>query len=139
MADSYAEGKAREAMAAAKGSRSLAQNLLMNWAASDERLLRGMAQPFLKAITAAALEGALRRASVPAGTSMATGGKRLSRDALEQVLSRMGEEPPPPPSSRSPMRSATMSVDRGMAAPDGASHEDAMKTLAKAFAAKKLR
>jgi hypothetical protein len=138
MADSYAEAKAREALAAAKGSRSVAQNLLMSWAASDERLLRGMAQPFLKAISAAALEGALRRGT-SSGHAESQGGGRLSRDALEQVLSRMGEEPPPAP-GRSPIRSATMPVGRAMAAPDdGTTHEDAMKTLAKAFAAKKLR
>jgi len=138
MADSYAQAKAREALAAAKGSRSVAQSLLMKWAASDDRLLRGMAQPFLKAISAAALEGTLRQASGKPQTDNAGG--RLSRDALEQVLSRMGGEPTEPRAAARPlMRSATMAVDRGMDAPGGTNHEDAMKTLAKAFAAKKLR
>lgn len=137
MADAYVDGKVREALIAARGSRTVAQNLLMTWAATDDRLLRGMAQPFLKAVTAAAVEGVVRRSSGAGQKAAPAGGARLSRDALEQVLNRMGEEPPPSP--RPSMQSATMVVGRGMKAPEGATHENAMLTLAKAFAAKKHR
>jgi hypothetical protein len=139
MADSYVDGKVREALAAARGSRSVAQNLLMNWAVDDDRLLRGMAQPFFKAITAAALEGVLRREATAGKTASPHGGARLSRDALEQGLARMGEQTHTAAPGGKPIQAATMMVGRSGAAPAEISHEDAMKTLAKAFAAKKLR
>lgn len=141
MADAYVDGKVREALVAAKGSRAMAQKLLMAWAVKDERLLLGMAQPFLKAITGAAIEGVARRggtagASRPAQRSAPAGG--LSREALERVLSRMGEDPSPRPAS-APMQVTTTVVTRGDAAPKGVSHENAMKVIAKAFVAKKVR
>lgn len=142
MADAYVDGKVREALVAAKGSRAMAQTLLMTWAAKDERLLLGMAQPFLKAITGAAIEGVARRggaasgASRPAQRGATSGG--LSREALERVLSRMGEDPAPRPAA-GPMQVATTVVNRGDGAPKGVSHESAMKAIAKAFVAKKVR
>lgn len=140
MADAYVDGKVREALVAAKGSRAMAQRLLMTWAVKDERLLLGMAQPFLKAITGAAIEGVVRRgggagAPRPAQRSLGPGG--LSREALERVLSRMGEDPTP--RSAAPMQVATTVINRGDAAPKGVSHESAMKAIAKAFVAKKVR
>lgn len=140
MADAYVDVKVREALVAAKGSRAMAQKLLMTWAAKDERLLLGMAQPFLKAITGAAIEGVARRVGGggPARTAprAATSGG-LSREALERVLSRMGEDPSPRPAA--PMQVATTIVNRGDGAPKGVSHESAMKAIAKAFVAKKVR
>ncbi len=61
MSDSYLDGKVREALLAAKGSVALAQNTLMAWAAKDERLLRTMVQPFIKAISGDAIARALKR------------------------------------------------------------------------------
>ena len=142
MADAYVDGKVREALVAAKGSRAMAQKLLMSWAAKDERLLLGMAQPFLKAITGAAIEGVARRGGAggparPAQRGSTSGG--LSREALERVLSRMGEDPAPRPAAAAPMQVATTIINRGDGAPKGVSHESAMKAIAKAFVAKKVR
>lgn len=140
MPDSYVDGKVREALVASKGSRAMAQQLLMSWAAKDSRLLLGMAEPFMKAIAGAAIEGGVRRLSGGGQARRpAAGGGALSKEALEQVLSRMGEDPAPRPAGGRAMASATMVVNRGDRAPDGVSHESAMKAIAKAFVAKKIR
>lgn len=135
MSDSYVEGKVREALLAAKGSPSVAQKLLITWAVKDPELLLGMAQPFLKAIAGAAVARAGRPAAraKPAGPSGA-----LSREALERVLSRMGEvdEGDVPPQPARPAAAAPGPVRQ---APEGVTHEKSMLTLAKAFAAKKVR
>ncbi|BAI72789.1 hypothetical protein AZL_021510 [Azospirillum sp. B510] len=151
MSNSYVDGKVREAILAAKGSRMTAQKLLMAWAVEDPDLLRGIAQPFLKAIAAAAIERAGRPASGrPAARPAAAGagGGRpsasgLSRDALENLLNQLGREP----DEAAPQRAAPV----GKAAPTGKgatvhnapaggpNHEKAMMAIAKAFVAKKVR
>lgn len=146
MSNAYVQAKAREAVLAAKGSRTMAQQLLMQWAQDDPRLLMGMAQPFLKAIAAAALQGEIRRigggGQAPSRGGSSAAGGRLSRDALGQVLSRLGDAPPAPPApSGGGMRVATMTVasKADAAAKSGdVDHENAMKAIAKAFAAKKF-
>lgn len=143
MSESYVDAKVREALIASKGSRAMAQKLLIAWAAKDERLLQGMAQPFMKAIAGAAVEGALRRhggRSRPAPARTDAVGS-LSRDALQAVLSRLGEEEDgaaAPRPTASPIQSATTVIARSDARP-GIGHETAMLALAKAFAAKKVR
>lgn len=145
------QGKAREAIAAAKGSRTMAQQLLIQWAQSDPRLLLGMAQPFLKAIAAAALQGEMRRLDDRRGAPASRGGTgHLSRDALGQVLSRLGDAPPreagpretgPREAGPGGMRAATMTIasKADAAAKSGdVNHEKAMMAIAKAFAQKKF-
>lgn len=140
------QGKAREAIAAAKGSRSMAQQLLIQWAQSDPRLLLGMAQPFLKAIAAAALQGEMRRLDDRRGAPANRGGTgHLSRDALGQVLSRLGDAPPreagPREAPPGGMRAATMTIASktdATAKSGDVSHEKAMMAIAKAFAQKKF-
>ena len=92
MSDSYLDGKVREALVAAKGSRSLAQNALMKWALTDERLLKAMAQPFIKAISGAAIAGAIKRGvSVPGMSGPPPRpAPKLSQNDLMQVLSQLG-------------------------------------------------
>ena len=92
MSDSYLDGKVREALLAAKGSRSLAQNALMKWALTDERLLKAMAQPFIKAISGAAIAGAIKRGvSVPGMSGPPPKpAPKLSQNDLMQVLSQLG-------------------------------------------------
>ncbi len=135
VSDSYVDGKVREALQAAKGSPSVAQKLLISWAVNDPDLLLGMAQPFLKAIAGAAVARAGRRTAAP----KAAGGA-LSREALERVLSRMGEaddgDVAPQPAARA---AAAPTAAPARPAPSGVSHEKSMLTLAKAFAAKKVR
>ncbi len=92
MSDSYLDSKVREALLAAKGSRSLAQNALMKWALTDERLLKAMAQPFIKAISGAAIAGAVKRGVTVPGMSgpPPKPPPKLSQSDLMQVLSQLG-------------------------------------------------
>ncbi|CAO3374373.1 hypothetical protein [Azospirillum argentinense] len=152
MANSYVDGKVRDALVAAKGSRATAQKLLMAWAAEDPQLLLGISQPFLKAIAAAAIERGVRPSapsrSAPAqpGRSRGSLDSSLSKEALADVLSRLGRDPgedTPAPRGRAaapaPVKSATMVVPVGKGGQGGVTHEKAMMTLAKAFVAKKMR
>ncbi|KAA0688849.1 hypothetical protein [Azospirillum brasilense] len=153
MANSYVDGKVRDALVAAKGSRATAQKLLMAWAAEDPQLLLGISQPFLKAIAAAAIERGVRPSapSRPApsapGRSRGSADSALSKEALADVLSRLGRDPgdddAPPTRGRAgspaPVKSATMVVPAGKGGQGGVTHEKAMMTLAKAFVAKKMR
>ncbi|HYD64879.1 hypothetical protein [Azospirillum sp.] len=147
MSDSYVDGKVREALTAAKGSRTVAQQMLMAWAVQDERLLLGMAQPFLKAIAAAAIERVGRGAGAtparapqpgrPSGQGSAP--RAMSREALERVLSRMGEEPAAPARpAASPARPAAPAQAPAAQGGQGVNHEKSMMAIAKAFAAKKM-
>lgn len=152
MANSYVDGKVRDALVAAKGSRATAQKLLMAWAVEDPQLLLGISQPFLKAIAAAAVERGARPSapsrSAPAGQgrSRAAADSALSKEALADVLSRLGRDPgeaPAAPRGRAAapgaLKSATMAVPAGGGGQGGGTHEKAMMTLAKAFVAKKMR
>lgn len=153
MSNSYVDGKVREAILASKGSRALAQKILMTWAASDPELLRGMAQPFLKAIVAASIERAARPPSAgPSRTrSGATVGSTrvsasgLSRDALESVLNQLGRDPEEgggaPQTAGTPSTAAPAATERAMRYKDAGEpgHEKAMMAIAKAFVAKKIQ
>ncbi|MBK3773831.1 hypothetical protein JJL56_12765 [Azospirillum sp. YIM DDC1] len=152
MANSYVDGKVRDALVAAKGSRATAQKLLMAWAAEDPQLLLGISQPFLKAIAAAAIERGVRPSapsrSAPAqpGRSRGSVDSALSKEALADVLSRLGRDPGEDAAptrgragSPAPVKSATMVVPAGKGGQGGVTHEKAMMTLAKAFVAKKMR
>ncbi len=93
MSDSYLDGKVREALLAAKGSVALAQNTLMAWAAKDERLLRTMVQPFIKAISGDAIARALKRGVTVPGLGRPAPKPRptVSQEDLRRVLDQMGE------------------------------------------------
>lgn len=156
MSNSYVDGKVREAILAAKGSRMNAQKILMAWAVEDPDLLRGIAQPFLKAIAAAAIERAGRPASSrpaarPAAAGGAGGGRPsasgLSRDALENLLNQLGREPDESAPRRSApagkSAAAAPAAGKGATIHDapagGPNHEKSMMAIAKAFVAKKVR
>lgn len=145
MSGSYVDGKVREALAAANGSRAVAQKILISMAAKDPQLLLAMAQPFLQAIAAAAIERVLRRARTT-GPSRGAGTGALSREALARVLDRMGRDDGEPDSGGgggggakgTPARAAP-AAGTVKVAPQGVSHEKSMLAIAKAFAAKKVR
>lgn len=151
MSNSYVDGKVREAILAAKGSRMNAQKILMAWAVEDPDLLRGIAQPFLKAIAAAAIERAGRPpsrspASRPTAGGGAGGGRPsasgLSRDALENLLNQLGRdsaEPVPQRGAPAGKAAAAKGATVHEAPAGGPSHEKAMMAIAKAFVAKKVR
>lgn len=156
MSNSYVDGKVRDALVAAKGSRATAQKLLMTWAVEDPQLMLGIAQPFLKAIAAAAVERGARQLSGGGGRAQPTAGGRsggersggsgaLSKEALADVLGRLGRDPDEMPAARATaatqakpgaMRSATAVVHQAGGDID---HQKAMMTIAKAFVAKKIR
>lgn len=152
MSNSYVDGKVREAILAAKGSRMNAQKLLMAWAVEDPDLLRGIAQPFLKAIAAAAIERAGRPpsrspAARPAAGGGAGGGRPsasgLSRDALENLLNQLGRDSGDPVPQRGAPAGKAAAAAKGAIVHDapagGPTHEKAMMAIAKAFVAKKVR
>lgn len=152
MSNSYVDGKVREAILAAKGSRMNAQKLLMAWAVEDPDLLRGIAQPFLKAIAAAAIERAGRPpsrspAARPAASGGAGGGRPsasgLSRDALENLLNQLGRDSGDPVPQRGAPAGKAAAAAKGAIVHDapagGPTHEKAMMAIAKAFVAKKVR
>lgn len=141
MADSSVDSKVREALTAANGSRAVAQKMLIAMAVKDPQLLLAMAQPFLQAIAAAAIERVLRRGrSAPQAGRSGAGSGALSREALAQVLDRMGRDDDEPSAGKpgTPARPAA-ATPAAKAAPPGASHEKSMLAIAKAFAAKKVR
>ncbi len=152
MSNSYVDGKVREAILAAKGSRMNAQKLLMAWAVEDPDLLRGIAQPFLKAIAAAAIERAGRPPSRSAAARPAAGGgagggrpsaSGLSRDALENLLNQLGRDSGEPVPQRGAPAGKAAAAAKGAIVHDapagGPTHEKAMMAIAKAFVAKKVR
>ncbi|CAK0778107.1 conserved hypothetical protein [uncultured Gammaproteobacteria bacterium] len=92
MSDSYVDDKVREALAACSGSRGQAQLLLIRWAIKDQRLLLGMCQPFLKAISTAAVERVVRRGgATPMAARTAQPAAVLPKDVLNSVLDRIGQ------------------------------------------------
>lgn len=156
MRDSYVDDKVRAALIEGRGSRARAQRLLIEWAAKDARLLLGLARPFMKAITLAAIEGAGRRGlAVPAAKPAAPPPPQLSDDALDAVLRQMGRAlgpspaadqaddampSPPPGAPGAPAAGGLTAADLfgARAAPrsgagTGAGHADAIKTIAAAF------
>lgn len=96
MPDPYTAARIREALVAAEGSRARARRILLGWAQEDDRLLRGLAAPFLKAIVTGVVERASRprAASAPASASDAAPRRELSPEALDLVLSQMGRRQP---------------------------------------------
>ncbi|MBF5094603.1 hypothetical protein F1643_09070 [Azospirillum sp. INR13] len=152
MSNSYVDGKVREAILAAKGSRMNAQKILMAWAVEDPDLLRGIAQPFLKAIAAAAIERAGRPPSRSAAARPAAGGgagggrtsaSGLSRDALENLLNQLGRDSGESVPQRGAPAGKAVAAAKGATVHDapagGPTHEKAMMAIAKAFVAKKVR
>ena len=56
MSDSYTSSKIKEALVASQGSRARAQDILLGWAQADDRLLRGLVEPYLKGIVTGTIE-----------------------------------------------------------------------------------
>lgn len=99
MSDSYVAAKIREAVMAAEGSRARAQRILMTWAQADDRLLRGLAAPFMKAIVTSAVE----RATRPARGRAPAPRQELSPEALDLVLAKLASRD----AGQAPARSAS--------------------------------
>lgn len=146
MADGYVDAKVREALIAARGSRAMAQKTLMTWAMDDHRLLQGMATPFLKAIAGAAVERAWRRGVRGTGAP-APVQRGLTKEALQSVISRIGQapgDPAEPPEPANPDTADNLGIrdifgSGGGVDQGGRQQASAVKTLANAFLQKKLQ
>src|SRR4051794_34493456 len=120
MSDSYTSAKIKEALVASQGSRARAQDILLGWAQADDRLLRGLVEPYLKGI----VTGTIERVTKPAAEKGASAAppaapvrvaaprpaapRQLSPEDLDRALSLMGQGAPPPRPSApaAPARSA---------------------------------
>jgi hypothetical protein len=166
MTNTYTSAKIREALIASQGSRARAQRILFEWAQTDDLLLRGLVQPFLKAIVTSTVEHATRpkgatapAARTPIAQASSAQARRapaqsLSPEALDMVLSRMGQGVPPPaprparapepPPAVAEVRARPAGLALGTTNPvppkaAGPKHVATMKALAAAFARKHER
>jgi hypothetical protein len=157
MSDSYTSSKIKEALVASQGSRARAQDILLGWAQADDRLLRGLVEPYLKGI----VTGTIERVTKPAaekGVAVAQApaqarapvakvpvpkpapASELSPEALEKALSMMGQGTLPPraspaaPRSASPLKLGTTNPVPPTQA--GAKHQQTMRALAALYARK---
>jgi hypothetical protein len=159
MSDSYTSSKIKEALVASQGSRTRAQDILMGWAQADDRLLRGLVEPYLKGI----VTGTIERVTKPAAEKNAAAvqapapirapvtkvpvpkpgpPRELSPEALEKALSLMGQGAlPPRPSPAAPAPRPAMPMKLGTTNPvpptkAGAKHQQTMRALAALYARK---
>ena len=159
MSDSYTSAKIKEALVSSQGSRARAQDILLGWAQADDRLLRGLVEPYLKGI----VTGTIERVTKPAAEKGAIAAqapapvrvpvakvpvpkpappRELSPEALEKALSLMGQGPLPPrpspaaapPRSASPLKLGTTNPVPPTKA--GAKHQQTMRALAAFYARK---
>src|SRR3954469_10498780 len=102
MSDSYTSAKIKEALVASQGSRARAQDILLGWAQADDRLLRGLVEPYLKGIVTGTIEqmtkpaveksnaAALPAAPVRVPVPKPAPSRQLSPEDLDRALSLMG-------------------------------------------------
>jgi len=161
MSDSYTSSKIKEALVASQGSRARAQDILLGWAQADDRLLRGLVEPYLKGIVTGAIERvtkpaaeksaavvqapspAIVRAPTPKVPVPKPGLPReLSPEALDKALSLMGQGAlPPRPSPVAPASRQATPLKLGTTNPvpptkAGAKHQQTMRALAALYARK---
>jgi len=106
MSDSYTSAKIKEALVASQGSRTRAQDILLGWAQADDRLLRGLVEPYLKGIVTGTIERVTKPAAEKSVTTVQAPVRvpvakvpvpkpappcELSPEALEKALSLMGQ------------------------------------------------
>lgn len=161
MSDSYTSSKIKEALVASQGSRARAQDILLGWAQADDRLLRGLVEPYLKGIVTGTIERvtkpaaeksagvaqapspAIVRAPTPKVPVPKPGPPReLSPEALDKALSLMGQGAlPPRPSPAAPAARSASPLKLGTTNPvpptkAGAKHQQTMRALAALYARK---
>ena len=161
MSDSYTSSKIKEALVASQGSRARAQDILLGWAQADDRLLRGLVEPYLKGIVTGTIERvtkpaaeksaavaqppspAIVRAPAPKVPVPKPGPPReLSPEALDKALSLMGQGAlPPRPSPAAPAPRSASPLKLGTTNPvpptkAGAKHQQTMRALAALYARK---
>lgn len=90
MSDSYTSAKIKEALVASQGSRARAQDILLGWAQADDRLLRGLVEPYLKGIVTGTIERVTKPATEKechdcAGAGPGSGGEGAGAEAGSAV------------------------------------------------------
>jgi hypothetical protein len=159
MSDSYTSAKIREALVASQGSRARAQDILMGWAQADDRLLRGLVEPYLKGIVTGTIDRVTKPAAekgivaAPAPTPVRAPvakvpvpkpgpPRELSPEALEKALSMMGQgtlPPRPGPAAAQPRPASPLKLGTTNPVPPtkaGAKHQQTMRALAALYARK---
>ncbi|HYD99183.1 MAG TPA: hypothetical protein VEH84_07360 [Alphaproteobacteria bacterium] len=133
--DSYVAAKLREALAACGNNATVAQRIVIEWAQADDRLLRGLAGPFLKSIVAhAVLRAGGKPGPAPREKPRAKPVSALPATVVNDLLNQMG---------RNFGQEAPKTVGGGLVvnpkdAKAGPGQEKALRTLAAAFAKKRL-
>lgn len=134
--DSYASKKVMKALADTAGDRKAAQKLLVQQAAADPRLLMALAKPFLSGIVGHAVQQAPQdaaRAARPARKPMSKP-RALTAEALDSVIGQLGASIG---EAKAPQGMAAV-LSQPKRTKAGAKHQDSMRQLARAFAAKRL-
>lgn len=139
MSESYVASKLREALVAADGNRARAQRILLTWLQTDDRLLRALAAPFMKAIVTAAIDRADRAERAARRPALAAPSRReLSPEALDQVLAQMARRQEvrrptpnaPLPGPENPIEQRLGTLDAPPPTQAGERHVKTMKALA---------
>jgi hypothetical protein len=157
MSDSYTSSKIKEALVASQGSRARAQDILLGWAQADDRLLRGLVEPYLKGIVTGTIERMTKpaaekgvaavQAPAPVRAPVAkvpvpkpAPPRELSPEALEKALSMMGQGAlPSRPSPAAPRSASPLKIGTTNPVPPtqaGAKHQQTMRALAALYARK---
>ena len=128
MSDSYTSSKIKEALVASQGSRARAQDILLGWAQADDRLLRGLVEPYLKGIVTGTIERVTKPAAEKSAAAVQAPAQarapvakvpvpkpgpphELSPEALEKALSMMGQGALPPRPSPPAARQVGVTVE----------------------------
>jgi hypothetical protein len=119
-----ARSAAAQALARCGGDAAAARRMLVRAAGADPRLMAAIVEPHLEAIVARLVQAA---AAAPAAAAAA--GPSRSADDLDRVMGELGARI----GARAQPRGMTALIDPPVAAPAGARHQDAVRTLAAAF------
>ena len=132
--DSYASQKVRKALAETSGDRKAAHRLMLQWASADPRLLMALARPFLSGIVGHAVQQAPAEAAARPARKPMSKPRALSAEALDSVIGQLGASIG---EAKTPQGMAAL-LQRPKRAKAGETHQQSMRTLARAFAAKRL-
>jgi hypothetical protein len=132
--DSYASQKVLKALADTSGDRKAAHKLVVQWASADPRLLMALAKPFLSGIVGHAVQQAPQEARARAGRKPMSKPRALTAEALDSVIGQLGASIG---EAKAPQGMAAV-LSRPKPTKAGQGHQDSMRQLARAFAAKRL-
>lgn len=134
--NTYLAQRVRDALVQSHGDPLQAKRLILQWAGRDDRLLRTLVGPHIRAIVADAVDRHAGQPTQPGGAP-ARRGKAPASLSLDSVVDRMGErfggavEPP------RGMTALLHGSDPNMRNA-GKRHADSLRTLAVAFARKRF-